>query len=59
MNTDANGKEIMNSALTVNNTKCPKCGSTTFEMRNYDMMWHEGDIHCASCGTFIRDFDAG
>jgi transcription initiation factor TFIIIB Brf1 subunit/transcription initiation factor TFIIB len=45
--------------LTVANTKCPECGSTEFEMRNYEMMWHEGDIHCAQCGRFIRRFDAG
>lgn len=38
---------------------CPKCGGTTFEMRNYSMMWHDGDIHCAACGEFIRVFDAG
>jgi len=37
----------------------PKCGSTEFEMRNYEAMWHEGDIHCARCGEFIRRFDAG
>ena len=45
--------------LTVSNTQCPKCGSTEFEMRNYEMMWHEGDIHCEKCGEFIRHFDAG
>ena len=45
--------------LAVNNTQCPNCGSTDFEMRNYDMAWHEGDIHCARCGRFIRRFDAG
>jgi Zn ribbon nucleic-acid-binding protein len=39
--------------------KCPECGATDFEMRNYEMMWHEGDIHCARCGKFIRRFDAG
>ena len=38
--------------------KCPDCGSTEFEMRNYSVMWHKGDIHCASCGKFIRLFDA-
>lgn len=45
--------------LHVNNTVCPECGSTEFEMRNYSMMWHDGDIHCAKCGRFIRRFDAG
>ena len=40
-------------------TKCPECGSTDFEMRDYELMWHEGNIHCARCGHFIRHFDAG
>lgn len=41
---------------------CPKCGDDNpdhREMRNYSMMWHEGDIHCTNCGAFIRYFDAG
>lgn len=59
MNTDDEGKEMPDSVLTLSRTKCPKCGSTEFEMRNYSAMWHEGDIHCKSCGEFIRTFDAG
>ena len=59
MNTDDQGKEMPNSAFHVNNTTCPKCGSTEFELKNYSMMWHEGDIHCAKCGQFIRYYDAG
>jgi uncharacterized Zn finger protein (UPF0148 family) len=59
MNTDDQGKTIPDSVLTLANTKCPDCGSTEFEMRNYEMMWHEGDIHCAQCGKYIRRFDAG
>ena len=38
---------------------CPKCGSKKFEVRNYDMMWHDGDVHCADCGTYVRMYDAG
>ena len=53
LNNDADG------ALVVSNTTCPACGSTDFEMRNYERMWHEGDIHCARCGQYIRRFDAG
>ena len=59
MNTDDEGKEIQNSSLAVSNTTCPDCCSTDFELRNYSMMWHDGDIHCANCGKFIRTFDAG
>ena len=58
MNTDDEEKANPDSALTVANTAC-ECGSTEFEMRNYSMMWHEGDIHCARCGKYIRAFDAG
>jgi len=59
MNTDDEGREMPDSMITVANTSCPDCGSTEFEMRNYSMMWHEGDIHCKNCGRFIRTFDAG
>lgn len=53
LNNDTDG------VLTISDTACLKCGSTEFEMRNYSMMWHEGDIHCARCGAYIRRFDAG
>lgn len=58
MNTDDNGREIQHSSLACPGRVC-ECGSTEFEMRNYSMLWHEGDIHCAICGKFIRTFDAG
>jgi len=58
MNTNEYGKEIPNSHLSVNDV-CPKCGGKEFEMRNYSEIWHDGDIHCAGCGQFIRIFDAG
>lgn len=39
---------------------CPSCGDCPpHTMSNYDMMWHEADIHCKSCGTFVRTWDAG
>ncbi len=39
---------------------CKNCGTYgKTEMRNYSMMWHEADIHCANCGTFLRYWDAG
>ena len=44
-----------------NDVKCPKCDSSPDhrEMRNYSITWHDGDIHCTICGTFVRSFDAG
>lgn len=46
---------------TINHLHCPECGSppSDHEVRNYDMMWHEGDIHCSKCNTFVRYYDAG
>jgi len=42
-------------------THCPKCGSppNQHELRNYSMMWHEGDIVCLNCETYVRGYDAG
>lgn len=37
--------------------KCPKCGSTKTKVANYNMMWGDGDLVCARCGTKIRDWD--
>lgn len=59
MNTDKYGQDMPNTAFAMSNTKCPKCGSIEFELKNYDMAFHDGDIHCANCGQYIRRFDAG
>lgn len=47
--------------VSLNHKHCPKCSASPehYEIRNYDMMWHDGDIHCGQCGEFIRSFDAG
>lgn len=40
--------------------KCPMDSTHTgFDVRNYDEMWRDGDVHCAQCGTYIRSYDAG
>jgi uncharacterized Zn finger protein (UPF0148 family) len=39
--------------------KCPKCGGTNFEVRNYSMMWHDGDVYCVPCNQYVRGYDAG
>jgi hypothetical protein len=58
-NTDENGKVMENSTFSSKST-CQKCGAVgKTELRNYSMMWHEGDIHCTVCGAFIRVYDAG
>lgn len=60
MNTNDEGKPLDNTFLSMSGgATCPVCGSHEFEMRNYSMIWHDGDIHCALCGEFIRVFDAG
>lgn len=38
---------------------CPECSGTKTRMENYDMMWHEADIVCDGCDTYIRMWDAG
>lgn len=44
-----------------NHKHCPKCNSSPdrHELRNYNMMWHDGDVHCIDCGTYVRMWDAG
>lgn len=38
---------------------CPECGGTDTRMENYSMMWHEADIVCNGCDTYVRMWDAG
>lgn len=37
----------------------PKCKHEKKEVRNHNIMWHDGDVHCKACGGFIRYYDAG
>jgi len=39
--------------------KCPECGGTNFEVRNYDWMWRDGDVYCKDCNVYVRGYDAG
>lgn len=43
------------------NEDCPESKKERSEhvVKNYSMMWHDGDIHCAVCDTYIRMYDAG
>jgi len=38
---------------------CPKCGAEPKdqEVRNYDMMWGDGDVYCKKCGAYVRSWD--
>ena len=38
---------------------CPKCGGTNFEVRNHDLMWHDGEVWCVDCDVYVRSYDAG
>jgi hypothetical protein len=42
----------------IQNTSCPDCGCTEFEMKTYGGPWEYADTHCAGCGKLIRRFDA-
>lgn len=39
-------------------SRCCECGSTTLTLRNYSMMWHDGDIYCEN-NHYVRMYDAG
>lgn len=39
---------------------CPVCKKTDMlEVRNYSMIWHDGDVWCVRCDVFVRTYDAG
>ena len=40
---------------------CPKCKSppADHEILNHDMAWHDGDVYCTKCNTYVRAYDAG
>jgi uncharacterized Zn finger protein (UPF0148 family) len=50
---------IAEEGVSLPDTVCPECGSVEFKMLDYSLIWHDGNIHCAQCGKFIRRFDAG
>jgi hypothetical protein len=41
--------------------ECSQCGSgpSEHEVRNHDLMWHDGDVYCLRCGNRVRTYDAG
>lgn len=45
-----------------NINQCPQCGTDDYrkrEVRNYCVLWQDGDIYCTVCEAYIRYFDAG
>jgi hypothetical protein len=50
-------------APTLKHNSCKKCGhdgmNPSHDIRNYSMMWHDGDVHCGKCGAHVRSWDAG
>jgi len=47
--------------VAMNHTHCPECNSapSNHRLENYSAMWHEGDVYCNQCNSFVRDWDAG
>lgn len=43
------------------NVNCPKCDSppSEHEVHNHSAVWHDGDVYCKRCGSYVRMFDAG
>lgn len=42
-----------------NRNQCKKCGSLKTHVENYSMMWHDGDVICDNCDSYVRSYDAG
>lgn len=40
---------------------CPECDSAPreHELRNYDLIWGDGEIWCLKCEIKVRNFDRG
>ena len=40
---------------------CPECGASPseHEVKNYNEMFRDGDVHCKKCGAYVRAYDAG
>jgi len=56
-----NGADGISHILADNSPNCPKCGAppSEHEVRNHDLAFHDGDVHCGKCGTYARRYDAG
>lgn len=39
---------------------CPNCGTADhLVVKNYNMMWHDGEVWCKKCDVYVREYDAG
>lgn len=58
--TPAGSTDGIGHLLAVNSPDCPNCGAppSEQEVRNYDPMWRDGDVHCTRCDTRVRGYDA-
>lgn len=47
--------------LASNSKNCPRCGAppSEHEVRDYDPVWRDGNVHCKICGSYVRGYDAG
>lgn len=51
-------RRIPSTSFQLAETQCPQCKGEEFELRNFAMGAHDGDIHCVHCGHYLRRFDA-
>lgn len=51
--------DVALTAARAHDNTCPECGGTELRMENYSMMWHEADLVCEACDTYVRMWDAG
>lgn len=47
--------------LYLGSPNCPHCGAGPefHEVKNYDALFHDGDVVCTRCREKVRDYDAG
>jgi glucosamine-phosphate N-acetyltransferase len=52
-------EELINDVIRYIYSACPKCASRNTSVKNHSLMWHDGDITCDICETYVRMYDAG
>lgn len=54
-------KPILHRAVSTAAPNCPRCGAppSEHEVRDYDMVWHDGNVHCTRCGAYVCMYNAG
>lgn len=59
--TPKEAEEFVHHALHPDSPDCPNCGAPPNEhiVKNYSIVFEDGDVVCTKCNTKVRDYDAG